>query len=122
MARRLAFIRYPSSNLTVLHAIVLNRFPGYNVSPGDPLVGGAVGEMVQRDGVLEPDLIGISYWKRGLDPIPALEWVKETTGYPKHRMFIAEFGARADEQPQRYEDYIPLFLGLGHQNRAYLGL
>ena len=113
LARELALRRYPLANLNVLHAIVLNRYPGYNINEGEPTVAEAVGEMVKDPTLHEPDLLGISYWKRGLDPIPALEWVKETTGYPKRRMFIAEFGARADEQPQRYEEYIPLFWDWG---------
>ena len=105
--------RYPYARLNVLRAVVVNQFPGYNISEDHPTVSEAIGRMVEDPTLYEPDLVGISYWKRKLDPIPALDWVKNTTHYPKNRMFIAEFGATTDEQPERYEDYIPVFWDWG---------
>ena len=111
-ARAAKMKQYPGSRLQVLHAMVVNKFPGYNIRDkyvGLPTLSEKIGEMTANPLLHEPDLVGISYWKRGLDPVPALDYVKESTKYPKYRLFIAEFGARGDEQPQRYLDYIPIF-------------
>ena len=115
-SRRAKMRQYPDARLQVLHAMVVNKFPGYNLAPDDlllPTVSDAIGWMVEDPDLYEPDLVGISYWKRGLDPVPALDYVKERTLYPKRRLFIAEFGARTDEQPQRYLDYVPVFWDWG---------
>ena len=101
--------RYPHARLNVLRAMVVSQFPGYNLPEGDPTVSEAIGRMVEDPDLYEPDLVGVSYWRRGLNPIPALDWVKSTTYYPKNRIFIAEFGAKTGEQPGRYIDYIPAF-------------
>lgn len=110
--RRAKMKQYPGARLQVLHAMVVNKFPGYNI-PADeldlPTVSDAIGQMVEDPALFEPDLVGISYWKRGLDPVPALDYVKNATHYPKNRLFIAEFGAKRSEQPQRYLEYIPVF-------------
>ena len=95
-------LEYPHARLTVLRSMTVNHFPGYNVDTDHPTVGEAIGQMEYP-----PDLIGISYWKRRMDPIPALDWLKEVTGFPATRMFLVEFGGRADEQPTRFEQYIP---------------
>ena len=112
-ARENMMKRYPGAKLNVLRAMVVNQFPGYNVEEGHPTVSEAIGRMVDDPNLYEPDLVGVSYWKRGLDPIPALDWVQASTKYPRSRIFIAEFGAREGEQPDRYLEYIPLFWDWG---------
>jgi len=108
-ARKAMMQRYPHAKLTVLRSMTVNHFPGYNVDEDHPTVAEAIGRMVEDPDLYEPDLIGISYWKRRMDPIPALDWVESVTRYPRTRMFMVEFGARTKEQPMRYEEYIPLF-------------
>ena len=95
--------------LRVMHAVVVNRFPG-RVLPHEtwPTLAERISGLTSK-----PDLIGVSYWVRGQDPQVALDWIKETTGYPRYRIYIDEFGGLEDEQVQRYEDYIPAFRDWG---------
>lgn len=109
--RRTLKHRYPHSKLEVLNAMVVNRFPGVNVKPWAedwPTVTDMIAEMDHK-----PDLIGVSYWKRGVDPTIALDWIVDTTRYPRYRLFVAELGARNSEQPDRYYEYVRTFWDWG---------
>lgn len=113
-ARRTMLQRYPNASLNVLHAMTINRYkpspkPGEEWASDLPTLAERIGEMDNK-----PDLVLASYHIFGEDPVPVLDWVQSVTGYPRHRIAIAEFGGRhADEQVQRYSDYIPVFWDWG---------
>ncbi len=98
--------------LRILHSVILNRWPG-NMRPHEIAAGlPTLAENLYR---LErsPDILGISYWKRGDDPTVALDWFEDVTGYPRHRFYIDEFGGKQEDQPERYESYVRAFWDWG---------
>jgi hypothetical protein len=109
-ARREAFAKYGRTPLRIFHAAIVNRYPG-NEHPGEE----DIPRLATLIPTLEhpPDFIGLSYWKRKLDPIPILNWLSETTGYPPERIYIDEFGEREDLQYDRLMDYVPVFWNWG---------
>jgi len=113
-ARAAMIQRYPNASLNVLRAMVGNRHPwNRDKEPWAadlPTIADRVGEMRYP-----PDLFGVSYWEWGLDPAVVLDWYQETTNFPRHRIFIAEFGGRntREEQAERFREYIPVFWNWG---------
>lgn len=104
-ARREAWLEHGHRpRLRVMHAVILNKHPWNTDDYPYPMLA----EMIP-DLAFPPDLLGISYWKKGVDPIEILDWYQETTGYPRSRFYIDEFGAKISNQVQRFEDYIPKF-------------
>jgi len=107
-ARREAYMeRRSQPALRVYHAVIVNRFVPLGAEEGTTLT--------EQIPALEhrPDFIGISYWRNGDDPTPALEWVSETTGYPARRIYIDEFGGDVGQQEHRLGDYVPAFFDFG---------
>jgi len=108
--------KYPTANLRILHAMTVNRFKGHNEvewAADLPTLAERIGQMVESPDEHEPDLVGISYWLEGVDPVPVLDWLASVTHYPKYRFFVDEIGAREHRQVQRFEDYIPAFWDWG---------
>jgi hypothetical protein len=56
-----------------------------------------------------PDLIGLSYWTKDVDPLETLEWLHATTGYGRGRIYIDEFGATEGQQAERFAAYVPAY-------------
>ena len=110
-ARKEAWIeRGYAPNLRVLHAVILNRNP-WNTrehEEGLPTLAEHIKDLKRS-----PDLLGVSYWMRDIDPALVLDWYREVTGYPKYRFYIDEFGAKQSRQVERYRDYIPAFWDWG---------
>jgi len=112
-ARKEAYLEHGGSpNLRILHAVILSRFPG---NTRDHEQG--IPRFAERLHQLErsPDLLGISYYvsENNASVEETLDWVKETTGYPKQRMFIAEVGATEDRQQEVLTSRISAFRDWG---------
>ncbi len=111
-ARRDAWLELGHApNLRIMHAVTLNRWPGnmrpHEIEAGLPTLAENL-HRLQRS----PDLLGISYWKKGDDPALALDWFKAVTGYPRHRFYIDEFGGSQggqDGQAKRFDAYVHAF-------------
>lgn len=111
LARAGALKRYPNASLEVYRAMTLSRHP-WDIEPwteGLPSLAERIGEMDHP-----PDFIGVSYWTWGMDPAVILDWYQQVTGYPRHRIFIAEIGGRMpSEQSVRLEAYVRAFWDWG---------
>ena len=108
-ARKEAFLeRGYRPNLRIMHAAIVNKTPINAPDWPHPYLADLIPGLKRS-----PDLVGISYWMQGSDPVEVLEWVREATGYPKHRMYIDEFGGKEDRQAQRFSEYIPVFWEYG---------
>jgi hypothetical protein len=84
---------FPRSLLRVLHALIVNRYPG-NIKETD------LGyHLVEHIDELEyrPDLIALSFWDRETSIRDALRWIHEQTGYPYERITVDEFGEWRDK-------------------------
>jgi hypothetical protein len=103
-ARKEAFLELGyRPNLRVMHSVIVNRYPANGGEEGTTLAE-KIPKLKHR-----PDLIGLSYWMRGLDPRETLDWLRGVTHYPPSRIYIDEFGGDEWEQEERFEDYVPLF-------------
>jgi len=109
-ARKEAFLELGyRPNLRVMHAVVVNRYPDNTTDPELPRLAEIIPTLEHK-----PDLIGLSYWRKGYDPIETLDWLQETTGYPRYRIYIDELGTgNVDLQAQRYRDYVTAFWDWG---------
>lgn len=101
-ARREAYLELRHRpNLRVMHAVIVNRYPAN---------GGVEGAMLAEQIPTlryRPDLIGLSYWTKGVDPVETLKWLRATTGYGPGRVYIDELGATEGQQAERFASYIP---------------
>jgi hypothetical protein len=106
-ARREAYIKLGHRpELRVMTSVVVNRYP-HNIRPheeGSPTLAERIGGLKRR-----PDLIGLSYWTNGHDPVETLDWLRSVTNYPGSRIYINEFGADESRQARRFSEYIPAF-------------
>lgn len=108
-ARREAFLeRGHRPKLRVTHAVVLNKNPWNAPDWPYPYLAERLKELERQ-----PDYAGISYWHTGVDPAEILDWYRQATAYPKHRMYIDEFGGEESRQVQRFNDYLPAFRAWG---------
>jgi hypothetical protein len=53
-----------------------------------------------------PDLIGVSFGKRTIPIIDALDYVEEHTGLARHRIYVSELGEREKQEGDQYERII----------------
>jgi len=117
-ARALMIQRYPKAKLNVTFAMTVNKSGGYNVPGQPPRYEWTEGlpTLAERIGWMDnpPDYVAVSYYVYGVDPTIVLDHIKEATRFPKHRIFIAEFGGNTPEsQVQRIADYVPAFWDWG---------
>lgn len=93
--------------LRVYHAAIVNSFVPTGAEPGSTLT--------EQIPLLEhrPDFIGVSYWKRGIDPMETINWITGVTHYPVNRIYIDEFGGDIEEQGERFGAYLPVFFDNG---------
>lgn len=117
-ARSLMLQRYPGSKLNVTFAMTINKSGGYNIPGMPPRYEWTEGlpTLAERIGLMEhePDYVAVSYYVYGIDPAIVLDHIKEVTRFPKHRIFIAEFGGNTPEsQIARISDYVPAFWDWG---------
>lgn len=89
--------------LRVMHAVIVNRYPANLGDSETPTLAEQIQKLTHR-----PDLIGLSYWKNGVDPRETLDWLSDVTGYPPRRIYIDEIGADDDDQSKRFADYLPV--------------
>jgi hypothetical protein len=103
-ARREAFLELGHRpELRVMHAVIVNSYPANGGTDG-----GTLAERIP-DLTYRPDLIGLSYWSKGSDPVETLEWLRDVTGYGPGRIYIDELGAIESQQADRFASYIPDF-------------
>ena len=103
-ARREAFFeRGYRPKLRVYHAVTINKYPANAPDWPWPYLAERINDLEHR-----PDFILVSYWKRGVDPRETFDWISDVTGYPPHRIGIAELGAPEGEQEARFLDYVPM--------------
>jgi hypothetical protein len=104
-ARREAYLeRGYRPKLEIYHAVIVNKFPVNAPDWPYPYLAEVIPTLEHR-----PDFIGLSYWSKGSDPRVTLDWIRDVTGYPPHRIYIDEFGADEDRQAERFAEYIPAF-------------
>ncbi len=94
-ARADARMKFGRTNLTVLHAAVVNRYPANEDldGPRPPWVAEIIPTLEHQ-----PDLLGLSYYADPEYLVDTLDWLRATTGYPRHRIYLDELGERADLQ------------------------
>jgi hypothetical protein len=103
-ARREAYLELGyRPDLRVMHAAIVNRYPANGGEEGRTLAE-QIPKLEHR-----PDLIGLSYWSNGTDPVETLNWLSEVTQYPPRRIYVDEFGADEGCQAKRFADYISAF-------------
>ena len=128
-ARKLMMQRYPNAKLNVLTAMTVNKSGGYRVPAGAKILTTDglktardiwwiedLPTLAERIKLMEhpPDYLGVSYYIYGIAPEVMLQSISEESGFPIHRMFIAEFGGKdPEEQIARLSEYVPAFWDSG---------
>ena len=103
-ARREAFLELGyRPKLRVMHSVIVNQYPANGGKSGNMLAE-QIPKLKHR-----PDLIGLSYWSKGTDPVETLDWLRSVTGYGRGRIYIDELGATEGQQAERFASYIPAY-------------
>ena len=92
--------KFPNANLKIYHALTIDDLSEDAAHWGMNLIKDVV-PYLERS----PDFIGVSYWpkhKRSITEV--LHYIQEHTGYPAHRLFVAEVGA-SERRPKGTRQY-----------------
>jgi hypothetical protein len=102
-AVRAAREAFPDARLHVEHVEIGNFYP-IRSSRSGPTMAEIVGELPTND---KPDRFGVSFWymsRVDADPealIETLDWIEETTGLPRNRIYVDEIGTNNDDNADR---------------------
>ena len=90
---------FPDAVMRVYNALVVNNFDEAEEYYGMNLIKSVV-PYLERS----PDFLGVSYWPHNEKTASeVLDYIRHETGYPAHRVFIAEVGEKEDRPGKQYD-------------------